>query len=122
MNYPHKVARTERGNRRGGATKVRALFTHFLIQKYTPLSISLPQVQRVVLLSSPFTPRRIYSESSEASDRSLRRKTKSVTTTTVASSARRVTCHLRNDGAGKLAVSEREAEVTDARVAVAVLT
>ena len=44
LNHLHKVTRTERGNWRGGATKVRALFTHFLTQKYTPLSIggSLP--------------------------------------------------------------------------------
>ena len=32
------MARTERGNARGGATKAGALFTHFLTQKYTPLS------------------------------------------------------------------------------------
>ena len=39
MNYPPNVTRTERGNARGSATKARSLFTHFLTQKYTPLSI-----------------------------------------------------------------------------------
>ena len=47
LNYPPKVARTERGNARGSATKVRALFTHFLTQKYTPLSNYVLQYQSV---------------------------------------------------------------------------
>ena len=35
-----KVAQTERGNTRGEETKSRPYFTHFLTQKYTPLSTS----------------------------------------------------------------------------------
>ena len=34
-----KVAQTESGNARGERNKMAAVFTHFLTQKYTPLSI-----------------------------------------------------------------------------------
>ena len=47
MNYPPKVARTERGNARGCATEARALFTHFLTQKSTPLSRKRLKVVRI---------------------------------------------------------------------------
>ena len=33
-----KLAQTERGNARGERNKMAAVFTHFLTQKYTPLS------------------------------------------------------------------------------------
>ena len=41
MHYPRKVAWTERGNAHGGATKAKALFTHFLTQKHSPLSMGM---------------------------------------------------------------------------------
>ena len=39
LNFAREIAQTERGNARGERNKVAAVFTHFLTQKYTPLSI-----------------------------------------------------------------------------------